>query len=330
MFSKQISKDNEVYEVNLFLELFTPYSVDKSTCRDLLDGVLHSLDKSMEFPSRVRHNTRVPTSTAEIFYGYTEGIPAAIQNKLDRFDPSQQKKLIAAVFQDLHQNYHARSPVKTHLIPYMAQETLSILTDPEAHATFMELMDRYAQVTYALSKLVQIHRFILDWAEEVCRLEDELKATTDESKIVPHVDIVMNFYADYVEIFEDFQGLSLNSKAAIYNQEYNVESDPSKWLNRLELPGFIQGPRIDRLYHPLVSISDFREAINIRFKEILGTLLYQIQPFNNGPGPEATSSRRHSRDHLPSHPLVATASVAPDITTTSNRMPGVTFQTTAT
>ena len=230
----------------------------------------------MEFPSRVRRNTRVPTSTAEVFYGYTEGIPAAIQNKLDKFDPSQQKKLIAAVFQDLHQNYHARSPVKTHLIPYMSQETLSILTDPEAHATFMELIDRYAPVTHALSKLVQIHRFILVWAEEVCKLEEELKTATYESKIVEHVNTVMDFYAEYVETFEDFQGLSLSSKTAIYNQEYNVESDPSKWLHRLESPGFIQGPGIDLLYLPIVSISDFKEAVTVRFKELLGSLVYQI------------------------------------------------------
>ena len=162
LFGKQISKDNEVFKVNLFLESFTPYSVDKSTCRDLLDRVLQNLDKSMEFPSRVRRNTRVPTSTAEVLYGYIEGIPAAIQNKLDKFEPSEQKRLITAVFQDLHQYTHARSPVKTYLIPYMSQENLSILTDPEAFSTFMELIDRYAQVIHALSKLVQLHRFVLD------------------------------------------------------------------------------------------------------------------------------------------------------------------------
>ena len=112
LFGKQISKDNEVFKVNLFLQYFTPYSVDNSTCRDLLDGVLHSLDKSMEFPSRVRQNTRVSTSSAEVLYGYIEGIPAAIQNKLDKFEPSEQKRLITAVFQDLHQNIMQDPPSK--------------------------------------------------------------------------------------------------------------------------------------------------------------------------------------------------------------------------
>ena len=142
LLGKQLFKNNEVIQVNLFLERFTPYSVDKSNCRDLLDGVLHSLDKSMEFSDRVRRNTMVSTSTAEVLYGYIEGIPNAIHNKLDKFEPSDQKRLIQAVFQDLHQNTHARSPVKTHLIPYMTQENLSILTDSKAFSTFMDLLDR--------------------------------------------------------------------------------------------------------------------------------------------------------------------------------------------
>ena len=80
-----------------------------------MDAVLHSLDKSMEFPERVRRNTVVSTSTAKVLYGYIEGIPNAINNKLEKFEPK--KRLIQAVFQDLHQNIHAHSPVKTHLIP---------------------------------------------------------------------------------------------------------------------------------------------------------------------------------------------------------------------
>ena len=69
LLGKQLFKNNEVIQVNLFLERFTPYSVDKSNCRDLLDGVLHSLDKSTEFPDRVRRNAVVSTSTAEVLYG---------------------------------------------------------------------------------------------------------------------------------------------------------------------------------------------------------------------------------------------------------------------
>ena len=43
--SKQIIIDqSEKYKLNMQIDLFTPYAVDKQLVRDLLDGVLHSLD----------------------------------------------------------------------------------------------------------------------------------------------------------------------------------------------------------------------------------------------------------------------------------------------
>ena len=99
LIAKQLHKNtNEVMNINLYLERFTPYSVDKTNCRDLLDGVLHSLEKTMVFPDRVRRHAVVSTSTAEILYGYIEGIPNAITNRLDKYEPVDQNKLILLVF----------------------------------------------------------------------------------------------------------------------------------------------------------------------------------------------------------------------------------------
>ena len=74
LIAKQLRKvqvgdsDSEVIGFNLHLDEFTPYAVDKRTCRELLDGVLHSLDVTMVFPDRVRRNVPVELSTAVIFY----------------------------------------------------------------------------------------------------------------------------------------------------------------------------------------------------------------------------------------------------------------------
>ena len=43
--------DIEVIQFNLQVEKFSPYSIDKSQCRDLLDGMLHALDLSINFPT---------------------------------------------------------------------------------------------------------------------------------------------------------------------------------------------------------------------------------------------------------------------------------------
>ena len=90
--------DNEVIHLNLHLDQFTPYAVDKRTCRELLDGVLHSLDVTMVFPDRVRRNALVEVSTADIFYNLIENIPNTIRNKLDNFGVADKKRLIFQVF----------------------------------------------------------------------------------------------------------------------------------------------------------------------------------------------------------------------------------------
>ena len=43
--------DVEVIQFNLQLDKFSPYSIDKSQCRELLDGMLHALDISVNFPT---------------------------------------------------------------------------------------------------------------------------------------------------------------------------------------------------------------------------------------------------------------------------------------
>ena len=64
LISKQLIKftppdsELEVIRVNLHLDKFSPYSIDKSQCRELLDGMLHALDVSINFPTeRVRRNS---------------------------------------------------------------------------------------------------------------------------------------------------------------------------------------------------------------------------------------------------------------------------------
>ena len=41
----------EVISVNLHLDKFSPYAIDRSQCRELLDGMLHALDVSINFPT---------------------------------------------------------------------------------------------------------------------------------------------------------------------------------------------------------------------------------------------------------------------------------------
>ena len=83
--------ESETICLNLHLEEFTPYAVDKRTCRDLLDGVLHSLDVTMIFPNRVRRNAPVEVSTADIFYNLVENIPNYIRNNLDNLETADQR-----------------------------------------------------------------------------------------------------------------------------------------------------------------------------------------------------------------------------------------------
>ena len=99
--SKQLIKftppdsELEVIRVNLYLDKFSPYCIDKSQCRELLDGMLHALDVSINFPTeRVRRNSRVKISTAEFYYGLVEGIPSLLLNKLDSRTRGEQQKLI--------------------------------------------------------------------------------------------------------------------------------------------------------------------------------------------------------------------------------------------
>ena len=71
----------------------------------------------------------------------------------------------------------------------------------------------------------------------------------------------MEVYHDYVNTFENFQSMGVQSRASIYTQEIVVESEPMAWINRLESPGFVQGPGIDVLYLPVASEHDFSESL---------------------------------------------------------------------
>ena len=90
-------------------------------------------------------------STAELYYGLIEGIPSLLLNKLDSRTKPEQQKLIYQVFSDIMENSHARSPIKTHLAKYMAQESLSFVTEAAALDTFLDLLDRLVvQLTLCL------------------------------------------------------------------------------------------------------------------------------------------------------------------------------------
>ena len=97
----------------------------------------------------------------------------------------------------------------------------------------------------------------------------------------------MTIYQDYIKLFDNFQYLSPQIRLAIFAQDLIFESDPSAWMTRLESPGFIQGPGVDALYCPIVSHTDFGEAVSNRLKECLGTQVFQ--QFQQGI-PDATSS----------------------------------------
>ena len=160
LMSKQMIKvktqdsELEVIKLNLQLDKFSPYSIDKSQCRGLLDGMLHALDVSINFPTeRVRRNSRVKISTAEFFYGLIEGIPSLLLNKLDSRTRAEQQKLIFQVFSDVMENNHGRSSIKTHLVKYLAQENMSFLTEVEALNTFLDLLERYSRAINSLSRL---------------------------------------------------------------------------------------------------------------------------------------------------------------------------------
>ena len=146
---KPPDSDTEVIHMNLHLDQFTPYAIDRSTCRELLDGMLHSLDVTMVFPDRVRRNALVEVSTADILYSLIENIPNIIRNMLDNLGMADQKKLVFQVFQELMTNTHNRSPVKTHLVNFIAQENLSIQTEAESLNMSLDLLDKYSQVIHA-------------------------------------------------------------------------------------------------------------------------------------------------------------------------------------
>ena len=108
----------------------------------ILDGMLHALDVTINFPTEcVRRNALVKVSTAELYYELVESIPSLLLNKLDSRTHGEQQKLIFQVFTNLLESSHNRSPVKTHLVKYLAQENLSFLTEGEALDTLLDLLD---------------------------------------------------------------------------------------------------------------------------------------------------------------------------------------------
>ena len=214
LISKQLIKHKppdselEVISVNLHLEQFSPYAIDKSQCRELLDGMLHALDVTINFPTeRVKRNALVKVSTAELYYELVESIPSLLLNKLDSRTRGEQQKLIFQVFTDLLENSHNRSPVKTHLVKYLAQENLSFLTEAEALDTLLDLLDRYSRAINALSKIVYLHRSIQEWSDVIINAEDIVGKETEESKVVLEVEKVMKVYHDYMATFDEFQAL---------------------------------------------------------------------------------------------------------------------------
>ena len=90
-----------------------------------------------------------------------------------------------------------------------------------------------------------------------------------------------------------------------------MESDPLTWISRLELTGFLQ-VGIDSVYMPVVSAHDFGMAMTNRLKDLLGSQAFQMPAFQMGP--EACSSPRHSREHIPlTQPEPARVSTAPSV-----------------
>ena len=304
--------DIEVIQFNLQIEKFSPYSIDKSQCRDLLDGMLHALDLSINFPTeRIRRNSRVKISTAELYYGLIEGIPSLLLNKLDSRTKPEQQKLIYQVFSDIMENSHARSPIKTHLAKYMAQESLSFVTEAAALDTFLDLLDRYSRSTNALSKIVYLHRSIQEWSETVVSAEDNIGKETGDDKVASELENVMAGYQDYIANFDEFQSLGAQDRASIYTEDIRMESDPLTWISRLELTGFLQ-VGVDSLYMPVVSAHDFAMAMTNRLKDLLGSQVFQMPAFQVGP--EACSSPRLSRELIPlTQPEPARASTAPTV-----------------
>ena len=106
----------------------------------------------------------------------------------------------------------------------------------------------------------------------------------------------MKVYHDYMATFDDFQALGAQDRASIYTVELHVMSEPLTWINRLESSGFVQ-VGVDTLYLPVASVHDFPMSLSNRLKDILGTQAFQLQAFQMGP--DACSSPRHSREHLP-------------------------------
>ena len=164
LISKQLYKykppesEVEVINVNLHLDYFTPYAINRRQCRELLDGVLHSLDVTMVFPDCVRRNALVDDSTADIYYSLIENIPNILQSKLDRLTRADQQKLVFQVFQELMENSHNRTAVKTHLVKFITQENISFQMEAESLNTLLDLLDKYSQAINALSNVVHLHR----------------------------------------------------------------------------------------------------------------------------------------------------------------------------
>lgn len=195
--SKQIIiNQSKKYKLKMKIDLFTPYAVDKQLFRDLLDGVLHSLDDSINFPGRVKKNSLVESSTPDIFYHLVDSIPSSIKNHLLSFDQLSQRKLIFKVFQDLLLHTHNMSPVKLYLLKYISQEELSIDTEPESINTFMKILDYYMQVVQALSTLVDIHRTILKWSEVMFKLKEAINRAPNHEEVRQGVGKLMTVYAE--------------------------------------------------------------------------------------------------------------------------------------
>ena len=70
---------------------------------------------------------------------------------------------------------------------------------------------RSSQVIYSLSNIVNLHRLVLEWSESLNNAEEVIRKETDETKVILEVNKVMEIYNDYVNVFETFQSLSVQS-----------------------------------------------------------------------------------------------------------------------
>ena len=57
---------------------------------------------------------------------------------------------------------------------------------------------------------------MLEWSESLSNAEEVIKKETNEDKVTLEVNKVMEIYNEYVNVFETFQSLSVQSQSSVY------------------------------------------------------------------------------------------------------------------